>query len=91
MQVSDKLIKPLTEAKYLNADNVRRYRCIMRIFFEHYEKLKYWLYQEEVYEEMMKDPFFCRLQTRAVSAGSHNVDRMEESEYDPGYEKGGIH
>ena len=56
MQVSDKLIKPLTEAKYLNADNVSRYRCIMRIFFEHYEKLKYWLYQEEVYEEMMQDP-----------------------------------
>lgn len=55
MQVSDKLIKPLTEAKYLNADNVSRYRCIMRIFFEHYEKLKYWLYQEEVYEEMIKD------------------------------------
>lgn len=36
MQVSDKLIKPLTEAKYLNADNVSRYRCIIRIFFEHY-------------------------------------------------------
>ena len=53
MQVSDKLIKPLTEAKYLNADNVSRYRCIMRIFFEYYEKLKYWLYQEEVYEEMI--------------------------------------
>ena len=58
MQVSDKLIKPLTEAKYLNADNVSRYRCIMRIFFENYEKLKYWLYQEEIYEEMKKDPFF---------------------------------
>lgn len=58
MQVSDKLIRPLTEAKYLNADNVSRYRCIMRIFFEHYEKLKYWLYQEEVYEEMIQDPFF---------------------------------
>ena len=56
-EVSDKLIKPLTEAKYLNADNVSRYRCIMRIFFEHYEKLKYWLYQEEVYEEMIKDHF----------------------------------
>ena len=55
MQVSDKLIKPLTEAKYLNADNVSRYRCIMRIFFVHYEKLKYWLYQEEVYEEMIKE------------------------------------
>lgn len=59
MQVSDKLTKPLTEAKYLNADNVSRYRCIMRIFFEHYEKLKYWLYQEEVYEEMIQDPFFA--------------------------------
>ena len=59
MQVSDKLIKPLTEAKYLNANNVSRYRCIMRIFFEHYEKLKYWLYQEEVYEEMIQDPLFA--------------------------------
>ena len=59
MQVSDKLIKPLTEAKYLNADNVSRYRCIMRIFFKHYEKLKYWLYQEEVYEEMIQDPLFA--------------------------------
>lgn len=58
MQVSDKLIKSLTETKYLSADNVSRYRCIMRIFFEHYEKLKYWLYQEEVYEEMIRDPFF---------------------------------
>ena len=59
MQVSDKLIKPLTEAKYLNADNVSRYRCIMRIFFEHYEKLKYWLYQKEVYEEMIQDSLFA--------------------------------
>ena len=34
MQVSDKLINPLTEIKYLNADNVSRYRCIMRIFLK---------------------------------------------------------
>ena len=59
MQVSDKLIRPLTEAKYLNADNVSRYRCIMRIFFENYEKLKYWMYQEDIYEEMHKDPYFA--------------------------------
>ena len=58
LQVSDKLLKPLTEAKYLNADNVSRYRCIMRIFFFFFEKLKYWLYLEEVYEEMLKDPFW---------------------------------
>ena len=59
MQVSDKLTKPLTEAKYLNADNADRYRCIMRIFFENYEKLRYWLYQEDVYEEMIRNPYFA--------------------------------
>lgn len=59
MQATDKLLKPLTETKYLNADNVSRYRCIMRIFFENYEKLKYWLYQEEIYEEMIKNPFWA--------------------------------
>ena len=59
MQITDKLTKPLTEVKYLNADNVSRYRCIMRIFFENYEKLKYWLYQEDVYEEMTKNPLFA--------------------------------
>lgn len=63
MQVSDKLIRPLTEAKYLNADNVSRYRCIMRIFFENYEKLRYWMYQEDIYEEMIKDPFFADYRT----------------------------
>lgn len=59
VQITDKLTRPLTEVKYLNADNVSRYRCIMRIFFENYEKLKYWLYQEDVYEEMTKDPLFA--------------------------------
>ena len=81
MQVSDKLIKPLTEAKYLNADNVSRYRCIMRIFFEHYEKLKYWLYQEEVYEEMIQDPLFadyrpeqCQQDLTMLTGNSHAFD-----------------
>ena len=59
MHVTDKLTRPLTEAKYLNADNVDRYRSIMRIFYENYEKLRYWLYQEEVYEEMRRDPYFA--------------------------------
>lgn len=58
MRVTEKLLKPLTEAKYLNADNADRYRCIMRIFFENYEKLRYWLYQEEIYDEMIRDPYF---------------------------------
>lgn len=59
MHVTEKLTKPLSEAKYLNADNVSRYRSIMRIFYENYEKLKYWLYQEEVYAQMREDPYFA--------------------------------
>ena len=52
MYVTEKLIRPLTEAKYLNADNVDRYRSIMRIFFDNYEKLKYWIRE---LEELIKD------------------------------------
>ena len=59
MQVSEKLTKALTEVKYLNADNVSRYRCIMRIFFENYEKLRYWMYQEDVYAQMTAHSFFA--------------------------------
>ena len=59
MQVTEKLTKALTEAKYLNADNVGRYRCIMRIFFENYEKLHYWMYQEKVYAQMKEDLYFA--------------------------------
>ena len=59
MQITDKLLRSLTEVKYLNADNVDRYRCIMRIFFENYEKLHYWMYQEEVYAQMKEDPYFA--------------------------------
>ena len=59
MEVTEKLTRPLTEVKYLNADNVDRYRCIMRIFFENYEKMRYWLYEEDVFEAMKADPYFA--------------------------------
>lgn len=58
MRVTEKLTKQVTEVKYLNAENVDRYRAIMRIFYENYEKLNYWLYQEDVYKEMINDPYF---------------------------------
>lgn len=59
MRAAEKSMKPLTEVKYLNADNVERYRSIMRIFYANYEKLKYWMYQEEVYEAMKEEPYFA--------------------------------
>lgn len=58
MHVTQKLTRPLTEAKYLNAENADRYRTIMRIFYENYEKLNYWMYPEDVYEQMRQDIYF---------------------------------
>lgn len=58
MNISEKMRKPLKEVSYLNVENTDRYRPIVRLFFLHYEKLKYWMYQEEVYEELIQDNYF---------------------------------
>ena len=70
------VIRPLTEVKYLNADNVSRYRCIMRIFYENNEKLNYWLYQEDVYEEMKKDSYWSE----------YTIEQCQQ-EYNAGHKK----
>ena len=44
--------KPIKEVNYLRADNVDRYRLIIRYFFLEYEKIHYWIHKEEVYEEI---------------------------------------
>ena len=58
MKINEKLIKPLTETKYLNVDNTDRYRPIIRFFYLEYEKLRYWMYPEEVFEELHKEEYF---------------------------------
>lgn len=58
MKIQEKMRKPMLEAKYLNVENTDRYRPIIRLFYLKYEKLKYWMYQEEVYEELKEDPYF---------------------------------
>ena len=83
MRIQETVRKPMTEAKYLNVDNTDRYRPIIRLFYLKYEKLKYWLYQEEVYEELKEDAYF-----REVSAGLGGFDCMGESGNNSGYEKG---
>ena len=59
MKIHEKLVKPVMEAKYLNVENTDRYRSIIRLFYFNYEKLKYWMYQEEVYEELTEDSYFA--------------------------------
>ena len=58
MKTNETLRKPMLEAKYLNVENTDRYRPIIRLFYLKSEKLKYWIYQEEVYEELKEDPYF---------------------------------
>ncbi|MDN5313400.1 MAG: hypothetical protein PWQ68_2374, partial [Thermoanaerobacteraceae bacterium] len=46
------LLKPLDEARYLTAENAARYRIIMRFFYEQHQRLRYWLYKEDVFDYM---------------------------------------
>lgn len=67
MRIQETVRKPMTEAKYLNVDNTDRYRPIIRLFYLKYEKLKYWLYQEEVYEELKEDAYLENIRLSSVS------------------------
>lgn len=46
-------LRGVTELKYVNADNVIRYRAIMRYIYQEYQRLNYWLKSEEIYEGLM--------------------------------------
>lgn len=43
-------LRDVPELRYLNADNVTRYRAVMRYFYQEYQRLRYWMRPEEVYE-----------------------------------------
>lgn len=58
MLVTDKLVKQITEVKYLSVENTERYRPIIRYFFKQYEKLEYWLYKEDVFNALRENEIF---------------------------------
>jgi len=58
MQLSSKLMKPIRETAYLTAENARRYRVILRFFYMQYEKIKYWMEQEDIYRELVSHEEF---------------------------------
>lgn len=45
-------LKKIIETSYLTADNYFRYRAILRYFYYEYEKIRYWLYKEDIYNEL---------------------------------------
>ncbi len=44
--------KTIDEARYLSTENTWRYRTIMRIMYKQYDKMKYWLFKEDIYEQL---------------------------------------
>ena len=58
MEVQEKLLKQISETKYLGVENTERYRPIMRLFYEKYERLEYWLYKENVFNELKTSEYF---------------------------------
>ncbi|KPU27612.1 hypothetical protein TR13x_03525 [Caloranaerobacter sp. TR13] len=58
MEINEKLLKQVTETKYLTVENAWRYRAIIRYFYLQAQKMKYWIYKEEVFEELKKHVVF---------------------------------
>ena len=54
MKINRNVIKNIEETKYLATENTWRYRSISRIIYENYEKMKYWLYKEDIFAELKK-------------------------------------
>jgi len=52
MEISHQLTKQIDETRYLTADNAWRYRVILRFFYLEYEKMKYYMYKEDVFHEL---------------------------------------
>jgi uncharacterized protein (TIGR02677 family) len=49
VEIMQRSLKSVPELKYVNAENVARYRAIMRFVYGEYKKLRYWMRPEDVY------------------------------------------
>ena len=52
MEVTEKLSKQISETAYLTQQNTKRYRPILRFFYEQNQKMNYMLYKEDIYNEL---------------------------------------
>lgn len=47
--MNDTVLKPIVEAAYLTAENAWRYRAILRYFYEQHERIRQFLFPDEIY------------------------------------------
>lgn len=58
MEINETMSKQITETAYLTTDNTKRYRPILRYFYEQYERTNYMLYKEDVWRELKQKTNF---------------------------------
>lgn len=61
-------LRPIIEATYLTTDNAWRYRAILHYFYTQHEKLRHYLYPEEIYSHLKQDPYFVQYQEDQLQA-----------------------
>lgn len=54
MKLDRMQIKNIDETRYLSTDNTWRYRTIMRVMYKQYDKMKYWLFREDIFTELKR-------------------------------------
>lgn len=52
------VLKSVDETSYLTAQNVERYRAIMRFMYIQHQRMKYWLRKEEIFEFLGRHEIF---------------------------------
>ncbi|MBS4192247.1 TIGR02677 family protein [Bacillus sp. FJAT-49705] len=52
------ILKPISEATYLTVDNAWRYRAILRYFYEQHERMRQFLFPEEIFHFLKKHNAF---------------------------------
>jgi uncharacterized protein (TIGR02677 family) len=60
----------IVETKYLNTENTDRYRFIVHFMYEKQKNFKMEVLPEEIYEEMMGDPYFIEI--------SYTMDQLHQ-------------
>lgn len=75
MEINEQLTKQITETAYLTKENTKRYRPILRFFFEENEKMNYFLYKEDIYQEFVGKENF---ENYTVEQAESDLDSLVE-------------
>lgn len=57
-QMDEQVLKPISEVSYLTVGNAWRYRAVLRYFYDQHERLRHYLFPEEILEHLQHSPFF---------------------------------